>query len=552
MRNIAVIDAETDPFKKGRTEIKPFIWGYYNADEYYEFDETSELVKFIYSRDEIIYAHNGGKFDFHFLLPYINEFQDIKIISGRIASVKIGECELRDSFLIIPMALKGYQKDDIDYAIMEKGEREKPHNNKLIRNYLRSDCRYLFELVSGFINKYGLNLTVAGTAFKIWKKEFYKGKVPTTDKEYYDDFAPYYYGGRTQAFRTGLIEKPFKIVDINSAYPTAMLDKHPIGTSYTIYDDLDLYSVERILEECRGRGGFFTLTAISNGALPLRTLDNSIYFPADMEPRKYFVTGHELKAALDNDCITVMNIEKYLEFDLFTDFKSYILHHYDARKDAKVIGDLLEDIFNKLMMNSLYGKFASNPDNYANFMNVPKDHIEIIGEESVLGDFSDFEFNGFLGDWLLAKKDLTTQEKRYYNIATSASITGWVRAFLFSSIKKCSGLIYCDTDSIAAEDTSQLEIGKELGQWDIEGSMVSGAVAGKKLYAFKHADKEGYKTASKGTRLTPAEIIKVAKGEQVLYTAEAPSFSVHKEPSLLKRTVTKTNKKVIPIEGKHD
>src|SRR5574343_877900 len=59
VERIAVIDCETDPFAKGRTVIRPFIWGYYNGAEYREFRETHTLVEFLCERDEIVYAHNG-------------------------------------------------------------------------------------------------------------------------------------------------------------------------------------------------------------------------------------------------------------------------------------------------------------------------------------------------------------------------------------------------------------------------------------------------------------------------------------------------------------
>ena len=80
-RTIAVIDCETDPFKRGRIPA-PFIWGFYNGETYEEFTnfnevpstkllkdmrDTSELIPYLQSQDIIVYAHNGGKFDYHFL-----------------------------------------------------------------------------------------------------------------------------------------------------------------------------------------------------------------------------------------------------------------------------------------------------------------------------------------------------------------------------------------------------------------------------------------------------------------------------------------------------
>ena len=70
MKRIATIDAETDPFKKGRVP-KPFLWGWFDGKDYREFTDTRKAVAFIKKQNCICYAHNGGKFDFHYLLAYL-------------------------------------------------------------------------------------------------------------------------------------------------------------------------------------------------------------------------------------------------------------------------------------------------------------------------------------------------------------------------------------------------------------------------------------------------------------------------------------------------
>ena len=73
------------------------------------------------------------------------------------------------------------------------------------------------------------------------------------------------------------------------------------------------------------------------------------------------------------------------------------------------------------------------------------------------------------------------------------------------------------------------------------------AIAGKKLYAFKNADpkavdtKQEWKTASKGTKLTPEQIVAIAQGQSVTYRPDVPTFSVHRErPIFIDRTVRNT------------
>jgi len=100
-------------------------------------------------------------------------------------------------------------------------------------------------------------------------------------------------------------------------------------------------------------------------------------------------------------------------------------------------------------------------------------------------------------------------------------------------------------------------MGKELGQWSEDGDFIEGAIAGKKLYAFKYrpgsepddkktGKKKTYKTACKGGKLEASEIYRVARGETVKFTPEAPTYSVFKKPQFVSRDfrLTVKNRKI--------
>ena len=76
-RRVATADCETDPFKKGRIP-RPFVWGFYDGDEYREFwgDTQDDFAEFLGQQDVICYMHNGGKFDFHYLIEYFDATRD--------------------------------------------------------------------------------------------------------------------------------------------------------------------------------------------------------------------------------------------------------------------------------------------------------------------------------------------------------------------------------------------------------------------------------------------------------------------------------------------
>ena len=151
---------------------------------------------------------------------------------------------------------------------------------------------------------------------------------------------------------------------------------------------------------------------------------------------------------------------------------------------------------------------------------------------------------------------------RYYNVATAASVTGFVRAYLFRALSHSGGLIYCDTDSLAARDLGSLDYGDGLGQWKREGDFDSYAVAGKKLYAFHRAGSDSrydpkaeeqdktWKIASKGVNFAsredgPALIQRIAEGDSVEYEPEVPTYSVTREqPRFINRSILKTYKDI--------
>ena len=121
---ICTFDTETDPFAPGR-DVKPFTCGFYYTDtqEYVDFWGDDCIEQFICwlidthpNPGELqVFVHNGGNFDFYFLLDYFDKGHKPFIINGRIVRAEICGQEFRDSYSMIPVALGEYDKDAIDY-----------------------------------------------------------------------------------------------------------------------------------------------------------------------------------------------------------------------------------------------------------------------------------------------------------------------------------------------------------------------------------------------------------------------------------------------------
>lgn len=526
-RPIWTLDCETDPFEKGLVP-RPFIWGIYDGENssYWQFETGDQVAEFLRDKRVIVYAHNGGKFDYHYLRPHMNTNEPVMVINGRMAKFFIGAAEMRDSFCILPVPLRHFKKDKFDYSLLHKENRDLPANRKMIEDYLRSDCVNLYHFVTDFIREYGLHLTQAGAAMRYWQTNFC-ASVPTQTREMHQKLSAFYYGGRVECFAAGIKSTPFSVADINSAYPFAMTSKHPYCAQSIVSDRLPP----------AGRLGLclVKLDAIARGCFPLRDeKTGEISFPDDARSvREYNVTGWELEAALETDACKVIRIKEVHSFSVVMSFDEYVDYFYKKRLAAIAKGDKAQDIFTKLLMNSLYGKFASNPDKYREWI--------LATEERLQDWFSEgYVITQEFGTRWLMERALQENKKRWYSMATAASITGFVRAHLWRSLNRCSGLLYCDTDSIVAKDVQRLDIGDNLGQWKIEAQCDRYAIAGKKLYAFHTVDGE-YKKACKGVNLTAQEIERVAGGEEIEYVPDVPTYSMLRaEPIVIKRQVRKT------------
>lgn len=552
MRRITTLDFETDPFAYG-VRVKPFLAGYYDGENFQSWWNEKCVTQFLSFMDgqqaSYVYAHNGGKFDF--LLGLLEHAQGpVCIINGRIVECTIGRHIYRDSYSILPIPLKAYDKDDIDYNKLHRHRREN-HREEILK-YLRKDCVALHQLVSAFIDELGNKLTIASAALKQLEKyhDFERG-----DASFDDKFRKaYYYGGRVQCFKTGIVKQSLKIYDVNSMYPFVMKNfLHPVGTATHIS--------KRIEEDTC----FITAEGRNMGAFPQRLKDGSLSF--EIKSGIFSVTIHEWNAALDTGTFKPLRIIQTIGIKNRTSFSEFVDHFYDARQSAKSHGDRVRDIFYKLVLNSSYGKFAQNCKNFSEYRIEP---INIrLADPCPLckgkGDNAKCEWcEGYGTAWIKAHIregkyciwKQPTIRKAYYNIATGASITGAARAMLLRGLSNAKRPIYCDTDSIICESLKGDFSETELGAWKCEGEGDIAAIAGKKLYAIftgkkpkvKPGDTEPKKTshgwcikkAHKGARLEPSQIIRIARGQVIETRSETPSFNLAGDVKFTRRRLKRT------------
>lgn len=551
-RPIYTADTETDPFQYQR-KPNPFLAGVYNGKEswrYWGDDCIQHMHDYLYKLPPgIVYFHNGGRFD---VLGFFMKFvigRPMRVINNRIVKCQMvcekGYHEIRDSYSLLPMPLKKWtgarQKKDIEMWMMEAypccniATKEETIVRELYRpeieEYLDFDCISLWDMVTGFIDQFGLELTIGTASMKQLKERHDFDVLEANDDVLIRE--GYFKGGRVDCLANGGIHTgDFKLYDVNSMYPYVMAEfQHPISGAIDVGDEVtaDTY--------------FITATGYNHRAFPVRKpsggLDYSVTYGT------FSVSIHEWRMAEKYGLFECESIQKCLNFEAAGTFKDFVYEFYKGKEDATKAGDKGKALFYKAILVNAYGKFAQSPDNYKDYLITSLDHNPnskyasmadpnpVIWENSMSVDMNGDPDNAF-NVWTKASINKTR-----FNVAAGASITGAARAVLMEAIAVSSRPIYCDTDSLLCESLPLVLDETKLGAWKLEAEIDTAGVAGKKLYAF-FKDGKCVKKAHKGFKITGEDIIAVCQGKKRTSFNDAPTFKLNGGVSWVSRNVRMT------------
>lgn len=163
-------------------------------------------------------------------------------------------------------------------------------------------------------------------------------------------------------------------------------------------------------------------------------------------------------------------IESTLVFKSVTGFFGDVVDEYTLMKiQGKEEGNATKESFAKLVLNSFYGKLASNPKRVERKL--------ILNEKGMVDFLSTDEY--YLAD------------KKYYS-AFSSCVTAWARVNLRTTLYKVgfNNVLYFDTDSLYTtlqvneikEKCGDILHKTELGKWDIEKEYTKFKAIGAKKY----------------------------------------------------------------------
>lgn len=502
-----VIDIETAP--DGTVIGVGFIWSdNYGHRKYSVYDNIRHWYdaycvllasvrndKHLQKRLTRIYAHNGSNFDYLSFYEYFSATREIcEGIYFTADSTGIGvsftlrrakkKVAFLDSYRLLPASLAGLTKTfHVDHVKQEVPEECKDNYllfketyPALFWQYLEHDVRGLQEVIYQFWTQiyelFGnvghLPMTLPSLTLRIFSKQLQEPIFVPSDKALKTLEREAYKGGLTLCLRTGIFDN-VNVYDVNSMYPAQMrVNSYP--TSYIGYWSKNY--------ESQSMGLWRATFEQTRRNVPPLLFDNekgAAYSGSGV------YTTNELNYLRDmGGTFTVSEGYIYIKSEpLFAEFIDKL---YKLRKKAILLEDDALAFVLKIMMNSLYGKFAQREKGDTIIYGSGKKFKELIDTNASFR---------IMGDFFVIEEE---RDVRHAFVAIAAMITANARIDLHKRMTEVINagydVYYCDTDSI--HTNGHFNTSDELGDIKLENSGRA-AYAGRKLYAF-----EGGKAKAKG------------------------------------------------------
>lgn len=458
------------------------------SSKFYHFKKIGEFylhLKDNCNENTIVYFHNL-KFDFLFLeyffttekIAYIKKCTDLgRIIYGEVKFSKLVKyrkkliqkditIQFRDSLLLLNGSLDNLAKA---FGVPYKIEKNQEFYDRLIYTitndeitYLKRDVEILKDLIKLLFEKYQIAknppLTTPALARVILFDECLDRKQH--DKLFNLPFSldqelrPYYYGGfcYVNPKHQGKLLKEVSGIDVNSFYPSIMATELLPYSNPKIFQGYEsgsiyhwFYIVKINCELKPGKHpyilkkGFLSKNnyiVISEGDIEIGLWD----FEIEMVKSRYNCSTFEI--------LKSFRFSKMRE-NIFVNFLKKL---YNAKQTTNGA----EKQFNKLIINSLYGKYGQNQKSTTHIF------TSFFENETYLEEFK-------TGSYLPLAMFITAKARFILN--THIDTFG-------------DNFIYCDTDSIYFKGIlpNTIKLGKALGEWDLEHDKEDAIFLGQKIY----------------------------------------------------------------------
>ena len=501
-----------------------------------------------YNSGKIIYIHNSSEFDLIFLLKHLVQMPNVElnpiIKDGKFINLEIRytikdsdktqyTLTLRDSMLILPSSLsklaKGFDlkmgkgffpysfvnENNLDYkgsipeykyfdsdkiTLSEYENYKSKFSNKLwiLRkeaiSYCEQDCVLLYNILNKFGNEiykeFKVNIyltpTLPSLAFRIFRTHYMKNNsIPILTDNYYNDLVNAYYGGHCDVYIPKNDKNLVYCYDVNGLYPYAMkMFQFPTKLLTYFFGDITKDNNYNTMLNNEKAVGMFQVRVNAPD-----TLKNPIL------PRKYngvtvYGTGtwtgwyfsEELKIAKSLGYkFEILSGYVFKSEPLFADYVN-TLNKMKENSNKNSI----KYIIAKLLLNSLYGRFAMSPLllNHIILEENSKDYNEFIDTIK----FENVETEVKLGNKVLISytdSNNTNTSNLNINMAIGLATSSYARIHM-SQFKNNSNfnVYYTDTDSIFTDQPlpNHLVDDKKLGYMKLEYTLTDFVAIAPKVY----------------------------------------------------------------------
>lgn len=505
-KRFAVFDLES---KDGESKTSPgftrvFLAGFFDGESFDSFrgDSVDSLMRHMLQPKYLgwhIYAHNGGRFDFLHLLPWLAVegkrlgYEFSAIPAGKSGGIQIldiwkktkskarkGKWRLLDSIKLIPLALAKACK-----TFNLPGKTELPlethEDSPEWEVYNEQDCRALWSVLGRFHTMVEDNLggevgiTTPATAMKTWRRKYLPYKIHRGEDAHEFVFSTYC-GGRTEVFQREASDLNY--YDINSSYPAVMREPMPSGPA--IWWNGEPPSC--FTQDGSGYVGFVEASVELDSYLPILPVrrDGKLMFPTGK------INGRWDWAELSRVSDRVVRYGQSVWFQASPLLASMVEDLYPFRDSSLPGYDAGLAYVVKILLNSLYGKFGQSAQRRRVVPwseNLPEGAIPVDGTS--------------LSPVWYIDEEVTAP---YIMPQIAAHVTALARVRLFDLLLQCGqDLAYCDTDSVIT--SSALDTTTKLGgvKNEFPGVTFQGTFLAPKLYMLKGSD-GSTKVVAKGIR----------------------------------------------------
>lgn len=480
------------------------------------------------------YAHAGGLADVQFVLETMIAHGGYKVeasfsgSSAIIVKVKRGKnvWTFVDSYWLLKAPLAnigkalGIEKGEAESRLTEKDAEEFYATCPIERlvEYNRLDCLILYtaidEIETAFMALGGqLQKTLAACSMYLFRRRFLKSDIDTC-AAVNAKARKAYFASRVEVFNRFAGDCYY--YDINSSFPAAMLAPAP-GESIEICRDFPPYGLYMADVEIWSPDTYLP-------TIPTR-IEGRLFFPTGKWRSWLMSTDIEL---LEREGGRIMKVHEVVVFEPFHDLAEYSQTLYNARLRST---SEWERMVYKLLLNSLYGKFAEG----ALKSRLVIDPKEITPSMEML----------FPGAWI-EEREVPVP---HMHVPISSHITALARKRLYDFLSLCGEFHYCDTDGFSTKEV--LTTSTELGKLKLEKLVRDGFFIAPKLYRLQGTDEKGKELGDKGIKAKGFSRMTAERWEKLVSGDEIETYRMARVKEVMRSGNTRPRDKRVPKKVKN-